>query len=73
MDDNISCERPKTVHKSIPESHPGLRPTHLHNKCPETSCLKSHDPTQRANGIMTLAGGIVITFAKEILNLITGG
>jgi hypothetical protein len=35
--------------------------------------LKSHDPTQRANGIMTLAGGIVITFAKEILSLITGG
>ena len=36
-------------------------------------CLKSHDPTQRANGIMTLAGGVVITFAKEILNIITGG
>ena len=35
--------------------------------------LKSHDPTQRANGIMTLAGGVVITFAKEILTLITGG
>lgn len=35
--------------------------------------LKSHDPTQRANGIMTLAGGIIITFAKEILNIITGG
>lgn len=35
--------------------------------------LKSHDPSQRANGFMTLAGGIVITFAKEILNLITGG
>lgn len=35
--------------------------------------LKSHDPTQRANGIMTLAGGTVITFAKEILSLITGG
>lgn len=35
--------------------------------------LKSHDPTQRANGIMTLAGGAVITFAKEILSLITGG
>ena len=34
--------------------------------------LKSHDPSQRANGIMTLAGGIVITFAKEILNTITG-
>lgn len=35
--------------------------------------LKSHDTSQRANGIMTLAGGVVITFAKEILNLITGG
>lgn len=35
--------------------------------------LKSHDPSQRANGFMTLAGGVVITFAKEILNIITGG
>jgi len=35
--------------------------------------LKSHDPSQRANGIMTLAGGVVITFAKEILSVITGG
>ncbi len=34
--------------------------------------LKSHDPSQRANGFMTVAGGIIITFAKEILNLITG-
>jgi len=34
--------------------------------------LKSHDPTQRANGFMTLAGGVIITFAKEILNLIVG-
>ena len=34
--------------------------------------LKSHDPSQRANGFLTLAGGVVITFAKEILNLITG-
>lgn len=34
--------------------------------------LKSHDPSQRANGFLTLAGGIVITFAREILNLITG-
>ena len=33
--------------------------------------LKSHDPSQRANGILTIAGGIVITFAKEILELIT--
>ena len=35
--------------------------------------LKSHDPSQRANGFLTLAGGVVITFAKEILDLITGG
>ena len=34
--------------------------------------LKSHDPSQRANGILTVAGGIVITFTKEILTLITG-
>ncbi|WP_449670219.1 glutamyl-tRNA amidotransferase [[Clostridium] ammoniilyticum] len=34
--------------------------------------LKSHDPSQRANGFLTVAGGIVITFAKEILNIITG-
>lgn len=35
--------------------------------------LKSHDPSQRANGFLTLAGGIIITFAKEILTMITGG
>lgn len=35
--------------------------------------LKSHDPSQRANGFLTLAGGVVITFAKEILDLIVGG
>lgn len=35
--------------------------------------LKSHDPSQRANGFLTLSGGIVITFAKEILDLIVGG
>lgn len=34
--------------------------------------LKSHDPSQRANGMLTVAGGIVITFSKEILTLITG-
>ena len=26
--------------------------------------LKSHDPSQRANGFLTLAGGVVITFTK---------
>ena len=35
--------------------------------------LKSHDASQRANGFLTLAGGVIITFAKEILDLITGG
>ena len=35
--------------------------------------LKSHDPSQRANGFLTLAGGLIITFSKEILALITGG
>ena len=34
--------------------------------------LKSHDPSQRSNGFMTVAGGIIITFAKEILNIIVG-
>ena len=35
--------------------------------------FQSHDPSQRSNGFLTLAGGLVITFAKEILNLILGG
>ena len=35
--------------------------------------LKGHDPSQRAQGLWTIAGGVIITFAKEILNLITGG
>ena len=34
--------------------------------------LQSHDPSQRSNGFLTLTGGIIITFAKEILTLITG-
>jgi len=34
--------------------------------------LQSHDPSQRSNGFLTLAGGVAITFAKEILTLITG-
>ena len=34
--------------------------------------FQSHDPSQRSNGFLTLAGGIIITFAKEILNLIVG-
>lgn len=34
--------------------------------------FQSHDPSQRSNGILTIAGGIVITFTKGILTLITG-
>lgn len=34
--------------------------------------LKSHDPSQKANGFMTVAGEIIITFVKEILNIIVG-
>jgi hypothetical protein len=32
--------------------------------------LKSHDSSQRANGFMTFFGGVVIAFAKDILDLI---
>lgn len=35
--------------------------------------LQSHDPSQRSNGFLTLAGGVIIVFAKEILDLIIGG
>ena len=34
--------------------------------------IKSHDPSQRANGFMTLAGGVIIAFARQILELILG-
>ena len=34
--------------------------------------FQTHDPSQRSNGFLTLAGGVVITFAKEILDLIVG-
>lgn len=34
--------------------------------------IQSHDPSQRSNGFLIMAGGVVITFAKEILNLIVG-
>ena len=34
--------------------------------------LQPHDPSQRSDGMLTIAGGIVIAFTKEILTLITG-
>ena len=35
--------------------------------------VQSHDPSQRSQGFLTLGGGLVVTFAKEILDLITAG
>ncbi len=32
--------------------------------------LQSHDPSQRSNGFLSLFGGLMIAFAKEILDLI---
>jgi hypothetical protein len=34
--------------------------------------LQGHDASQRSQGFLTLAGGIVVFFAKEILDLIAG-
>jgi len=35
--------------------------------------MKSQDATQRSHGFLSLAGGLVITFTKEIINLIAPG
>lgn len=32
--------------------------------------LKSHDPSQRANSLFTIVGGLIIAFSKVILNSI---
>ena len=32
--------------------------------------LKSHDASQRANGFLTFCGGVIIAFAKDILDMI---
>jgi hypothetical protein len=32
--------------------------------------LKSHDASQRANGFLTFFGGVVIAFAKDILDML---
>ena len=32
--------------------------------------LKSHDASQRANGFLTFFGGVIIAFAKDILDMI---
>ena len=34
--------------------------------------FQSHDPSQKSGGILACVGGILIAFAKEIINLIMG-
>ena len=34
--------------------------------------IKSHDPSQRDNGLISIAGGILIVFSKTILDNIIG-
>ena len=35
-------------------------------------CIQSHDASQRSQGFLCVFGGLVIYFAKDILDLITG-
>ena len=35
--------------------------------------IQSHDAGQRSQGFLVLAGGAIICFAKEILDMIVGG
>ncbi|WP_373165038.1 hypothetical protein [Agathobaculum sp. Marseille-P7918] len=35
--------------------------------------VQSHDPSQRTQGILCVLGGLLVFFAKEILDLVTGG
>ncbi|MDL2220624.1 glutamyl-tRNA amidotransferase [Eubacteriales bacterium OttesenSCG-928-N14] len=35
--------------------------------------LKNHDSAARANSLLAFAGGLIFTFAENILKLITGG
>lgn len=35
--------------------------------------FKSQDPSQRSNSIFQFVGGVIIFFAKEILNMLTKG
>ena len=34
--------------------------------------LKGHDPSQRAAGLLTVVGGLLVTFSKEIIELVAG-
>ena len=35
--------------------------------------IQSHDPSQRTQGLLCVLGGLLIYFAKDILDLVTGG
>lgn len=35
--------------------------------------FKNHDPSQRAQGVMAVVGGVVIAMARPIANMIVGG
>ena len=35
--------------------------------------ISNHDPSQRAQGFMFLAGGVIVFFAPEIIGFLTGG
>lgn len=35
--------------------------------------FQAHDPAQRTQGILVAVGGIIIAFAEQIVNTITGG
>ena len=67
-----------TDHPAIRHTVDGGGPPYIHKGRHKPAFVQvglsfqSHDPSQRSNGFLTLAGGIVITFTKEILTLITG-
>ncbi len=58
------------VHHLFTDPRGGAYPAGVGHRAVGLS-LQSHDPSQRSQGFLTLAGGLVITFAKEILDLIT--
>ena len=71
-------ERKTAVFAVIPDSDSsynfivGMLYTQLFQQLYRKADFEHGDPSQRSNGFLTLAGGIVITFAKEILDLIVG-
>ena len=48
----------------------GAIPAGRSASCKSAFALKGHDASQRAQGFMTFFGGVVIYFAKDILDMI---